>query len=112
MPRIGLGVFRAGPQEAYAAVRSALEAGYRHVDTAPVYRNEAAVGQAVRRSPAQMRPRWGLRQRLVVLPKSTRPERIRGNLALHDFALDTAQMAALDALEENLATGWNPQNVA
>jgi len=70
------------------------------------------VAQAVRRSPAQVLLRWGLQQGLVVLPKSTRPERIRENLALHDFALDTAQMAALDALEENLVTGWNPQNVA
>lgn len=258
MPCVGLGVFRASPDQAYAAVRSALDAGYRHIDTAQVYRNEAAVGravrdsglrreevfvttklwnedqhparlqasvarsiealglgapdlfllhwpvpglrlgawaalealqaarvlgaigvsnfmvphleellrharvkpaanqievspflqqraaralcaqhgitvqayspltkglrlshpvvlgvaQAVRRSPAQVLLRWGLQQGLVVLPKSTRPERIRENLALHDFALDTAQMAALDALEENLVTGWNPQNVA
>lgn len=258
MPRIGLGVFRASPDDTYAAVRSALEAGYRHIDTAQIYRNESAVGQAVRdsglrrdevfvttklwnedqhparlqasvarsvaalglgapdlfllhwpvpglrlrawgalealqadgvlraigvsnfmvphleellrharvvpavnqievhpflqqravrtlcaahgvavqayspltkglrlahpvvlgiararqRSPAQVLLRWGLQHGLTVLPKSTRPERIRENLALGDFTLDAAQMAALDALEENLVTGWNPQNVA
>jgi hypothetical protein len=50
MPRVGLGVFRASPDEAYAAVREALAAGYRHIDTAQVYGNEQAVGRAVRDS--------------------------------------------------------------
>jgi diketogulonate reductase-like aldo/keto reductase len=50
MPRVGLGVFRASPDEAYAAVREALAAGYRHIDTAQIYGNEQAVGQAVRDS--------------------------------------------------------------
>jgi len=258
IPRVGLGVFRASPEQTYSAVRLALDAGYRHIDTAQIYRNEAAVGravrdsglkrddvfvttklwnddqhparlqasvahsietlglgapdlfllhwpvprlrlsawaaledlqaagvlrsigvsnfmvthleellrharvvpavnqievhpflqqravralcatqgitveayspltkgqrlahtvvqdiaQALRRSPAQVLLRWGLQHGLVVLPKSTRPERIRENLALDDFVLDEAQMVALDALEENLVTGWNPQQVA
>jgi diketogulonate reductase-like aldo/keto reductase len=255
VPRVGLGVFRASPDEAYAAVREALAAGYRHIDTAQIYGNEQAVGQAVRdsglprddlfvttklwnefqrpgavqpaaersiealglgapdlllhwpvagqrraawaelerlreagvlraigvsnfmawhlqellahartvpavnqvelspflqqrdlralcrthgivvqayspltkgqrldhpvlariagelqRSPAQVLLRWGLQQGLVVLPKSTRPARIRENLALFDFELSTGHMAALDELEENLVTGWNPQS--
>jgi len=50
MPQVGLGVFRASPEQAYAAVRTALDAGYRHIDTAQIYRNEAAVGRAVRDS--------------------------------------------------------------
>ena len=51
IPRIGLGVFqsRAG-RETQSAVRWALEAGYRHVDTAHIYRNEADVGAALRES--------------------------------------------------------------
>lgn len=49
MPKIGLGVFRAGAGDATRdAVLSALRAGYRHIDTAAVYRNEAEVGEAVR----------------------------------------------------------------
>lgn len=49
MPLVGLGVFRAGSDGATArAVRSALDAGYRHIDTAAVYRNEAEVGEALR----------------------------------------------------------------
>lgn len=256
MPRVGLGVFRASPDDAYAAVREALAAGYRHIDTAQVYGNEQAVGQAVRdsglpredvfvttklwndaqrpgavepavqrsiqalglgapdlmllhwpvvgqrlaawselerlrdagvlraigvsnfmvrhlqellahartvpavnqvelspflqqrevralcqvhgivvqayspltkgrrldqpvlariarevqRSPAQVLLRWGLQHGLVVLPKSTRPARIRENLALLDFELAAGRMAELDELEENLVTGWNPQS--
>ena len=51
IPRLGLGVFRAAPgAETYQAVRAALEAGYRHVDTARLYGNEADVGRAVRDS--------------------------------------------------------------
>jgi diketogulonate reductase-like aldo/keto reductase len=51
IPRLGLGVFRAGPgQPTRVAVETALEHGYRHVDTARVYRNEAAVGAALRAS--------------------------------------------------------------
>ena len=50
MPRIGLGVFRAGSGDGTrTAVRSALDAGYRHIDTAAIYRNEAEVGEAIRR---------------------------------------------------------------
>lgn len=51
MPRIGLGVYRLQDHgEAVQAVRSALEQGYRHIDTASYYQNERAVGQAVRES--------------------------------------------------------------
>lgn len=49
MPRLGLGVFRAG-DATYNAVLHALSAGYRHVDTAAIYRNEADVGRALRDS--------------------------------------------------------------
>lgn len=49
IPRLGLGVFRAeaGGQTA-AAVQAALAAGYRHIDTASIYGNEADVGAGVR----------------------------------------------------------------
>jgi diketogulonate reductase-like aldo/keto reductase len=51
MPVLGLGVWqmRAGP-ETEQAVEWALEAGYRHVDTAALYRNEESVGAALQRS--------------------------------------------------------------
>ncbi|MDE7326552.1 MAG: aldo/keto reductase [Lachnospiraceae bacterium] len=49
MPLLGLGVFQSANQT-YNAVRCALEAGYRHIDTASLYGNEEAVGRAVRES--------------------------------------------------------------
>jgi 2,5-diketo-D-gluconate reductase A len=50
MPLLGLGTWQASDQEAYAAVRTALDLGYRLIDTATMYQNEAAVGRAVRDS--------------------------------------------------------------
>ena len=51
MPAVGLGVFLVQPgKEAYNAVATALKAGYRHIDTAKMYRNEADVGKAVKDS--------------------------------------------------------------
>jgi diketogulonate reductase-like aldo/keto reductase len=67
-----------------------------------------AIARRTRRSPAQVLLRWGIQHGLVVLPKSTRPARIIENAALFDFQLDDAAMAALDALEEGLVTGWDP----
>ncbi|TDW93408.1 diketogulonate reductase-like aldo/keto reductase [Kribbella pratensis] len=50
MPAIGFGVFQTPPDETIAAVETALEVGYRHVDTAAAYGNEREVGEAIRRS--------------------------------------------------------------
>lgn len=50
LPALGLGVYRAKPEETTAAVASALELGYRHIDTAAGYANEREVGAAVRAS--------------------------------------------------------------
>jgi diketogulonate reductase-like aldo/keto reductase len=47
MPALGLGVFQTPPDETRDAVRSALDAGYRHIDTAAAYGNERQVGEAV-----------------------------------------------------------------
>lgn len=50
IPRIGLGTFRTSPEEAREIVRRAVEAGYRHIDTALAYKNESGVGHGVRDS--------------------------------------------------------------
>ena len=48
IPQLGFGVFQIEPNQTAAAVRSALEIGYRHIDTAEMYRNEKEVGQGIR----------------------------------------------------------------
>lgn len=48
LPAIGLGTWPMTGSECTQAVRQALEGGYRHIDTATAYDNEAAVGQALR----------------------------------------------------------------
>jgi diketogulonate reductase-like aldo/keto reductase len=70
------------------------------------------VASALNRSPAQVLLRWGLQQGYVVLPKSTRPERIAENAAVFDFELDGDALGELDGLEENLVTGWDPATQA
>jgi len=50
LPALGYGVFQTPPDETVAAVEAALAAGYRHIDTAAAYGNEAGVGEALRRS--------------------------------------------------------------
>ncbi|ALA70876.1 aldo/keto reductase [Geobacillus sp. PK12] len=51
MPWVGLGVYKVKEgEEVRSAVRTALEIGYRHVDTAAFYENEEGVGQAIRES--------------------------------------------------------------
>jgi 2,5-diketo-D-gluconate reductase A len=48
IPQLGFGVFQIEPDQTAAAVRSALEVGYRHIDTAEMYGNEKEVGQGIR----------------------------------------------------------------
>ncbi len=47
IPQLGFGVYQIEPKDTAEAVTRALEVGYRHVDTAEMYQNEAEVGQAV-----------------------------------------------------------------
>jgi 2,5-diketo-D-gluconate reductase A len=50
IPQLGFGVFQIPPDETAEAVTTALQAGYRHIDTAEMYGNERSVGEAVRAS--------------------------------------------------------------
>ena len=50
IPQLGFGVFQIDPAETAKAVSHALDAGYRHIDTAEMYGNEKGVGEAVRAS--------------------------------------------------------------
>ena len=51
IPQVGLGVFQTSDGDTTVnAVQTALENGYRHIDTAMIYRNEASVGEGIRRA--------------------------------------------------------------
>lgn len=50
IPQLGLGVWQTPNDTAVTAVQAAIEAGYRHVDTAMIYDNEVGVGEGIRRS--------------------------------------------------------------
>ena len=50
IPQLGYGVFLVPADDAERAVTEALEAGYRHIDTAAIYRNEEGVGAAIAKS--------------------------------------------------------------
>lgn len=47
IPQLGFGVFQVPPEDTQTAVEVALATGYRHIDTAAAYRNEAGVGAAI-----------------------------------------------------------------
>lgn len=64
IPLLGFGVYLNRGNSCYTAVKAALEAGYRHIDSAIVYRNETEVGQAVRDSNIP-------RQELFITSKAT-----------------------------------------
>src|SRR6201991_1274175 len=48
IPQLGFGVFQIDPGETAQAVKTALEIGYRHIDTAEMYQNERGVGEGIR----------------------------------------------------------------
>jgi 2,5-diketo-D-gluconate reductase A len=50
IPQLGFGVFQVQPEETAQAVQTALEVGYRHIDTAEMYGNEKGVGEGLRNS--------------------------------------------------------------
>lgn len=50
IPQLGLGTYRLDDDDAYRVTSQALEFGYRHIDTATIYKNERGVGKAIRES--------------------------------------------------------------
>jgi 2,5-diketo-D-gluconate reductase A len=50
IPQLGFGVYQVPPKDTKEATLTALEVGYRHIDTAQMYRNEKGVGEALRES--------------------------------------------------------------
>ncbi|MGW5096418.1 aldo/keto reductase [Streptomyces nodosus] len=67
-----------------------------------------AIGQKHNRTPAQIVLRWHIQLGTVVIPKSVTPSRIKENIEVFDFSLDTEDMAAISALNEDRRIGPDP----
>jgi 2,5-diketo-D-gluconate reductase A len=67
-----------------------------------------AIAQKHDRTPAQVVLRWHLQLGNVVIPKSVTPSRIKENIEVFDFSLDTEDLAAISALNEDRRLGPDP----
>jgi diketogulonate reductase-like aldo/keto reductase len=67
---------------------------------------ELAAGYS--RTPAQILIRWALQKEVVVIPKSSRKERIKENSEVFDFAISEQDMKLLDSFDRDLRTSWDP----
>ncbi|MFE7170635.1 aldo/keto reductase [Streptomyces sp. NPDC057616] len=67
-----------------------------------------AIAQKHGRTPAQVVLRWHLQLGNIVIPKSVTPSRIRENIEVFDFSLDTEDLAAISALNEERRLGPDP----
>lgn len=90
IPQLGLGTYKVAPDDAERVVREALVAGYRHVDTAQMYGNEAGVGAGVAASGVP-------RERLWITSKLDNPNHRRDD-ALRSFEA-TMKALRLDVLD-------------
>lgn len=62
------------------------------------------------KSPAQILIRWALQHGLVVIPKSSKRERIIENADVFDFTISPEDMSLLDSFNEDLCTSWDPSS--
>jgi diketogulonate reductase-like aldo/keto reductase len=63
------------------------------------------------KSSAQILIRWSLQHGCVVIPKSSKLERIEQNIGVFDFVISDEDMKTLDGLNENLHTTWDPNTI-
>ncbi|WP_034959540.1 aldo/keto reductase [Erythrobacter longus] len=73
------------------------DAGESLLGAAPVM----VAAQAHGKTPAQVLLKWGVQRGTSIIPKTTKPERMRENLAIDDFELSAVEMAAISALNQD-----------
>lgn len=90
IPLLGLGVFRTSDEETVNAVKWALEAGYRHIDTAQYYANETGVGKGLRESGVP-------REEIFVTTKAWNDDmRAGGTMRVFEASLKAMQLDYVD----------------
>ncbi|KAK4512159.1 uncharacterized protein ATC70_013402 [Mucor velutinosus] len=105
IPAIGLGTWRSKPEEVYDAVKTAIEAGYRHIDAAFVYGNEQQVGQAIKDSNV---PREELFITTKLWNTCHRPELVQ---AAFERSLKNLQLEYLDLYLMHWPVSFQPADV-
>lgn len=103
IPQVGFGTYRMGGYECFDAVTDALEVGYRHVDTAMAYDNEATVGRAIEASSVN-REEVFLTTKLKGYPKFLEYDRV---LEATEGCLTRLGTDYVDLL---LIHWWNPES--
>jgi len=87
IPQFGFGVFLVEPDDTAEAVGTALQAGYRHIDTAEMYGNERQVGEAIRKSGLD-RPDIFVTSKLGNAAHRPEDARVAFDLTLDELGLD------------------------
>lgn len=72
----------------------------------------SALAHKYGKTPAQIVLRWGLQLGVILIPKSSKPERIIKNAQIFDFSLTDEEMARIDTLEKNMRFGSHPDDWA
>jgi diketogulonate reductase-like aldo/keto reductase len=68
----------------------------------------AKIADKYSKTPAQILIRWALQKDVIVIPKSSKKERIKENAEVFDFAISEEDMHRLDSFDEDLHTSWDP----
>jgi 2,5-diketo-D-gluconate reductase A len=84
LPPVGFGVFQSSPEDTVDAVRTALDVGYRHIDTAAAYGNERQVGEGMRAS--------GIDRDEIILETKVFPSDYGYDETLHAFEKSTRKL--------------------
>ncbi|WP_061241839.1 aldo/keto reductase [Leptospira interrogans] len=71
----------------------------------------AKIAQKYDKTPAQILIRWAIEQKIVVIPKSIKKERIIENSKVFDFTISEEDMKILNSLDEDFRTCWDPSEV-
>lgn len=70
------------------------------------------IAEAHKRTTAQVLLRWAVQDNIIVIPRSSNPERIKSNINIFDFELSQGEIQALNSIDTFARYDWNPNTVA